>query len=168
MRDDRLKWTAQPAEFAPISCDGVTVSVCDVGAQHLISGPRVEAGAGWPDMVAGAIYNLTVRRDMVLAVGTAPRNTGWDARRQEAVSDVSDGYRVFEISGPDSMKLLCRGAEIDIDLPSASVARMMWGMSIMLYRFEDASTFRLHAERGYALALHQALCSAAAYLDNDH
>lgn len=164
MRDDRMKWAALPETFLPVTRDRVAVTSCDVGRQYLVSGISAVAhgnASGWPDVVTNRAYRLQISRDQSLHVGGDAQPAGWQADVSLAVSDMSDGYHVFQVSGPAAFDLLCRGAELDLQMLSHSVARQLWGMHVLLYRHTSDSTYRLHVERGFAMALFTALARAA-------
>ena len=143
----------------------VSLSSSHVGHQYVVSGLSIDAteniaAGGWPDVITGREYALHLARDRVLQVGGAPRATGWDPERGQAVSDMTDGYCVFTLAGERAFDVLCRGAELDLRQQSRSVARLLWGMQVFLYRHETDTTFRLHIERSDAQSLYLALRTA--------
>lgn len=157
MRDDRHKWTPAGADALPLEIRGCRVSSVLPMRQTLMSGPGVlrtfkGALAGWPDIVSQDSYALRLRRDRLLVVNGPQAREGWDAAAHQAVSDVSDGYTVFELSGPSALHLLQHGAELSLEVPSDSVVRQIFGLSAMLYRYDAPDQFRLHISRGNAEA----------------
>lgn len=164
MRDDRMKWAPLPDTFLTAARDRVTIAPRHVGFQYLVSGLSVVSDGshiGWPEVCVRPDYTLSIRRDQILRVGCVQQATGWIAETGQAVSDMSDGYQVFEVSGPKAFDVLSRGAELDLSLASASTARALWGVSTLLYRHGNDTTFRLHVERSYAMGLYMALVTAA-------
>lgn len=163
MRDDRHKWQPVPDEFPPLTYATVSVSVCNVGHQYLLSGLSVSTHntGSWPSILQGEKYTLRLRRDQILEVGGTGRDTGWHSDHAFAVSDMTDGYQVISVSGTGAFDLLCRGAELDLNIASGSVARHLWDFSALLYRYEHAQSYRIHIERSNANALYWALEAAA-------
>ena len=164
MRDDRMKWTALPEVFLPVRRDGVVITPRDIRRQYLVSGVSTGThgdSAEWPDVVEGDAYAVRISRDQSLRAGGDAIPTGWQAKTLQAVSDMSGGFQVFDVTGPLAFDTLCRGAELDLNLPSPSVARRLWGMRVLLYRHGNDTTFRLHVERSFAMPLYAALITAA-------
>lgn len=164
MRDDRGKWDALRSDNDPIDINGVTIRSLSVKRQTLVSGvdilTKYHGSFGWPDLANGDNYALTVRRDRVLLVNHAPApQDGWHEDLGHAVSDASDAYAIYEISGPNAFDLLKRGGEVSMDFASPSVARLMFGMGVFLYRFGDARTYRLHVASAQRLTMQQSLYS---------
>ncbi len=162
MRDDSGKWDRLPPVDAVIDAPGVVIRRVAVVRQVLISGPDVLAQVDgpmveWPGVVEAESYALSLRRDRVLWVNGPEMAEGWDAARNWAVSDVSDGYEVIEIAGTGALALLCRGAEVSLDQPSRSVARLLFGLGAFLYRAGDVQTYRAHVGRAQAAAFWKAL-----------
>ncbi|GHG92313.1 hypothetical protein [Pseudodonghicola xiamenensis] len=157
MRDDSHKWDVPQNFSAPLAGPGVTISRIIPDRQTLISAPdilaRTPGAAGWPDRAAGDSYTLCLRRDRVLEVNGPARTDGWDG--QQAVSDITDGLTIFEITGPRAMELIRRGAEISDALPSRSAVRQAFGLEVILCRRQDA--LRLHVARTEAQALRKQL-----------
>jgi hypothetical protein len=154
MRDDRHLWTPPARLTDPLDLGGVTLMQVDVGRQVMISGGAIgRDGVGWPDVALGDVYRVALRRDRVVEVGGAERTDGWDAKAGEAVSDISDGFEVFEMSGPNALDVLQRGTEITTDQASASVARVLFGLGVWVYRHGNENTFRLHVARAQSEAL---------------
>ena len=164
MRDDRLKWAPVPDPLEAISGEAVSLAPCHVGRQYLVSGVSIATQdafvGGWPTVITGEDYTLRIARDQVLQVGCTSRTTGWDAETSHALSDMTDGFEVFEVTGARAIDVLQRGAELDLNHSSRSVARDLWGMRVLLYRHGSEETFRLHIERSHAHALYQALRSS--------
>lgn len=154
MRDDRHLWTPPARLTDPLELGGVTLVQVNVGRQVMISGVGIGAdGIGWPEVASGDVYRIALRRDRVVAVGGPVRADGWDMDAAQAVSGISDGFEVFELSGPNAMGVLQRGTEITIDQVSSSVARVLFGLGVWVYRHGNETTFRLHASRAQSEAL---------------
>ena len=168
MRDDRRKWTPVPDHYAPLNSATVTVAPCSPGRQTLISGATILQNAGpaigWPDISGAGPYTLCLTRDQVLEVEGGARASGWDAASGRAISDVTDGYLVFDVSGVGGLDLLSTGGEISLQDSSRSVVRRLWGMDVLLYRYMDPHRFRLHVTRSLAAALYHRLGTQVATL----
>ncbi|GAW35008.1 hypothetical protein RA2_02066 [Roseovarius sp. A-2] len=167
MRDDSEKWDVPQ----PIDCvhkaNGITLAPATLSRQVLFSGPSVLAQteqpiASWPDIVAAHSYALSIRRDRVLQVNGPAASEGWHGDTCQAVTDASDAYAVFDISGERSLEVLKRGAELSLDVPSKSVARILFNLGVFLYRYEAETKFRIHVASGHAEALVRSLKVAIA------
>ena len=157
MRDDRHKWNPQVAHHDPFVISDVTLREVSLSRQIMVSGPRVRDdlahAIGWPAIASGETYCLSLRRDRVLVVYGLQMLTGWDSTTEQAVSDVTDGFRVFDLSGARALAVLRRGAELSLHVPSASAARLVFGLNCILYRYATDDLFRIHVARGYGEAL---------------
>lgn len=155
MRDDSKKWDPSGVWGAIETADGLTVSPIQLARQTLISGCDVLAQtqhpvAVWPDIVTAETYALPLRRDRILLVNGPFTAEGWHEDSAQAVSDASDGYAVFEMSGKSAVAALRRGTELRFDVQSGSVARMLFGLNVLLYRFGADDRFRIHIARSQA------------------
>ncbi|MEM7209099.1 MAG: hypothetical protein AAF434_14850 [Pseudomonadota bacterium] len=164
MRDDRHRWPATADFNAPIDLGSATLTPVPLTRQTLVSGPDVRAQInqaliGWPDIVENDSYAIACRRDRIMRINGPDAREGWDAANNQAISDASDAYAVFDLTGTDAMDLLKRGAEISLQSPSKSVARILFGLGVFLYRVGD-KVFRLHVARCDADALVGLLKSA--------
>jgi len=145
------------------------VTQLPIKRQVLISGVNALAASqltrvGWPGDVntdRTDRYALVLRRDRLLEINGEQRIDGWDDTSQCAVSDVTDGYVVFEISGSGAQDLLKQGGFINTDQPSPSVARQLFGQSVLLYR-TNALSYRLHINRMFAQSLRDQIRSRTA------
>ena len=158
MRDDAHRWTPPPGLAEQTDLGGATLGVAILPRQTLISGTNVRQNSplplvGWPDIATGDTYRITLRRDRVVEVGGNARHEGWNAETGEATSDITDGWSVFDLSGPRAIDILKRGTEVSLNEPSASVARKLWGFDVWLYRYEAEDRFRLHIARALDEAL---------------
>lgn len=88
MRDDRHRWTPQSAHFDPIMIGAVTLQEIKLNRQIMVSGPAVRdtfgPATGWPAVVSGDSYTLSLRRDRVLIVNGPAMAAGWDAAQDQA------------------------------------------------------------------------------------
>lgn len=169
MRDDRHRW-AVPADRSVIKeIGGATLQEVMPARQTLISGIAVRETEApliaWPDVVITERYSLSLRRDRVLIVNGPPMADGWSDKTQRAVSDMTDGYRMFDLRGKTALQALQRGAEIDLSTPSASVARQLFGMNCLIYRIDHPTDYRIHVARaqGDALWDHIIVATQAAF-----
>ena len=162
MRDDSQKWDAPGTIDATELAQGLMVEPVTLTRQTLISGVDIlgqtdHPVVAWPDMVTEQVYALTLRRDRMLLVNGPEVAEGWHENTAQAVSDVSDGHAVFDICGPTALATLKRGAEVRLDVPSASVARLLFGLNVFLYRFGEENRFRIHVPRSQTEALLRSL-----------
>ncbi|MEB8385637.1 hypothetical protein OO012_00230 [Rhodobacteraceae bacterium KMM 6894] len=162
MRDDSNKWDIpQPTNYEYTE-NGITLASVPLARQTLISGPNILTQteppiAAWPDIVTSDCYALPIRRDRVLLVNGPPLSQGWHDETRQAVSDASDAYAVFDINGERSLEVLKRGAELSLNVPSRSVARILFGLGVFLYRYDNESRFRIHVASGQTEALIRSL-----------
>ncbi|MCZ4351221.1 hypothetical protein O4H61_01695 [Roseovarius aestuarii] len=167
MRDDSQRWDAPlPPDYAH-SAKGITLTRTTLARQVVVSGPRVLTQiegpvAEWPGIVTGQSYALCLRTDRVLLVNGPPLSEGWHEGTDQAVSDASDAYAVVDISGPRSLEVLTRGAELSLQHPSKSVARLLFGLGVFLYRHDSEDRFRIHVPSSQADALIQSIKGAMA------
>lgn len=161
MRDDRHKWHALNSFSHPLTAPGVTITRIAAKRQTVISGPRVltqqPAALGWPDIARGESYSLALRRDRLLIVNGDPLRDGWHANDQLAVSDATDAYMILQLEGPGALEILKQGAALDPARASASTARLLFGIGVLIYRYEHENCFRLHVPSAMAQALWQNL-----------
>lgn len=155
MRNDTARWTPP----GPLSMEAPGVRVCEapLPRQVYISGTGVldrfeHERVEWPDIAAGETYALSLRRDRVLYVGDPGLAPGYHPGGL-ALTDVTDGYHVLDVTGPNALDLLRRGAELRLDRPSRSVMRRVFGIDILLYRRGGELSFRLHIPRAHAQAV---------------
>ena len=96
---------------------------------------------------------LFVRRK---AVQAHPEALGWSTDNV-AVTDVSDGFLLFDVSGPSALDVMALGADYDFAStaarPNESAAMLFAGLKVSIARI--AGGWRLHIERSYAAALWQ-------------
>jgi len=157
MRDDTALWDAPRDPTEPIDLGPAQLTPVQLTRQTLVSGPDVLHQTDlplveWPDAAPSGPYALTLRRDRLLLVNGPEAPDGWNDATRQATSDVTDAYSVFDLTG-DALPLLGRGAEISPDIPSRSVARLLFGLGVFLYRLDNATTYRLHVPRAHTEAL---------------
>ena len=171
MRDDSDKWDAPDALTGPHAENGVVLTPVSLTRQTLISGPRVLSRPDWPivtwpDIAPTAPYALSMRRDRVLLIEGPDMPDGWNGETERAISDASDAYAVFDISGDRAFEVLQRGAELRLDSDSKSVARLLFGFGVFLYRVNTADRFRIHVPSSQAGSLVCALKPALSAIGN--
>lgn len=162
MRNDSNKWDAPAALTVGHTENGVALTPIELTRQTLISGPRVLSQAdwsivGWPGIAPTPPYALSLRRDRVLLVDGPDMAEGWQEDTQRAISDASDAYSVFDVSGDRAFEVLQRGAELRLDAESKSVARLLFGIGVLLYRVNTEDQFRIHVASSHAEALVKSL-----------
>ena len=171
MRDDRSKWTPAEPLTEPLLLNGAELVQVSVPRQTLISGVSVLSGVtpahGWPEIATGDLYRIALRRDRVVEVGGPKQPDGWHPDRQEAISDVSEAFTVFEISGRGAFDLLKRGTELSLEQPSKSVVRKLFGFDFWLYRYGAADRFRLHIAHPYCEAFKATLKAVSAVMPEE-
>ena len=161
MRDDTANWPAPVADGLTWQTDGIALRHLPLTRQTLVSGPDVLAAfpdaAGWPTPAAtGASYAVALRRDRLLLVNDDTLHPSWDAQQHRAVTDMSGGLMVFELSGARASDLLLRGAEMTA---SRSTLRLWAGLEVILYTHgtEPTPAVRIHVERARAETLVETL-----------
>jgi hypothetical protein len=169
MRDDSKRWLPPRSQDSKVEAPDLIINEISMSRLIMVSGPdalrQTElALAEWPAVVTETSYALSLRRDRVLEVEGPARPDGWDTAKNIAVSDVTDGFANFELSGQNAMNILRRGAEVDLGTPSRSVARLMFGFGVFLYRHGSDTRFRLHVPSAHRDAMWHALEDTAAHL----
>lgn len=173
MRDDSHKWPAFASSPVAIAFGSCQLTPVLPERQMLMSGPSVfaqvtEPLVGWPDVAPQAAYALGLRRDCVLVVNGAEVQVGWDHAAGVAVSDATDAFAVFDLTGPDALDLLRHGAELSYGQSSKSVARRLFGLDVLLYRVEaPLAGYRIHVAAALRDALVSQLCAAASGADGN-
>lgn len=162
MRDDSARWNA-PSSLDYAS-DDLSVTEVTLPSQIWVSGTDVlqiykDKLVSWPDIVAAQNYALALRRDRLLLVGAAQPLSGFNIQPGHATSDVSDAYKVIDISGKRAFNRLRHGAELNLDKPSASVMRRAFGVDVLLYRVGTDARFRVHVPRALMQSVFQQLIS---------
>ncbi|WP_163026005.1 hypothetical protein [Chachezhania antarctica] len=168
MRDDTHKWDA-PFPASSVLTGEVDGKACRVSSANmhrltLISGSGVQTSSelpliGWPEIAPDGPFALSLRRDRILEVNGPARTDGWDELKSLAISDMTDGYHAFSVDGPGALGLLHRGADVFAETPSASVARLIFGLPALVYRTGETA-FSLVFTRAQAVAAYSALSTA--------
>lgn len=164
MRNDTARW--ETPGLIGVTKDGLTIAEVPGLRQHWVSGTDVltryaDQRIGWPDIAPSDKYALALRRDRVLLVGDTDLLPGYSDETGLAVSDVSAGWRVIDISGPGAFECLRHGAELNLHQPSRSVMRRVFGANVMLYRVHNPAHFRVHVERASAQGFFRDLTQVA-------
>lgn len=171
MFDFGRKWTPVPDwERAVIDEAGVKVTALTQLHELMVSGD-IEAGLaslcagvhaqGPEGRVQGEPYALRLARDRVLLVAATSQpglRTGWHGAGF-AVSDLTGGHVVFEITGPVASDLLAQGVYHPLEGRTGSVLSRIAGLTVAVYAREDAGTWRVHVERAMAAYLWQWLAA---------
>lgn len=149
MRDDAGKWDSVSGNRAVLSAHDVSITQIQPQRQTIISAVAAMEQtslplAAWPGRIAHHEYALVLRRDRILEVNGPKRNYGWDESNASAVSDMTCGYGVLCVSGTSALPLLSRGGFVDVDEASGSVARVLFGMHVLLYQHKKQDQFRIH------------------------
>lgn len=165
MLDRGLFWSPVPDwSHADIRHDGLSVRAVAPQAAWLVSGNLSafleRRGVHLGD--AGERYALRLAPDRLLFVsmGSVDDATfGWSDGC--AITDVSDGYVLLDITGPAAPDLMRLGALHDFETRSetASAAMLFAGKRVILARIPQG--WRLHVERPDATAIWQCLQRAA-------
>ena len=166
MLDRGLFWSPVPDwSRAGIRHDGLSIAALAPQAAWLVSGDLAGSlerrGARFGDAVER--YALRLAPDRLLFVsmdGAADGVTfGWSDGC--AVTDVSDGYVLLDITGPAAPELMRLGALHDFEARSdtASASMLFAGQRVVLARIQQG--WRLHVERPDAAAIWQWLQRAA-------
>lgn len=166
MRDDRSRWPAPVADEIPLDLVGAQLQPVHGLTQTLISGADVRNQTGlpvlaWPDSPTTDSYAISLRRDRILCIGNTPFDEGWHSDKELAVSDMSDGYTVFDLVGDGALDLLNRGGDVSKTEASASVVRMLFGLGVFLYCDPSTEGFRIHVSSVHDSALISHLRSVA-------
>lgn len=151
MRNDTAQWPAPLPSDLYWQAGGLSLNRLPPARQTLISGMDVlEAfgpATGWPERAEGDSYTVALRRDRVLRVNGPEMAEGWNAQTARAVTDMTEGYALFELRGERCGDLLLRGAEM---LPSRSAMRLWAGLEVILYHHGTDGTVRIHIARARA------------------
>jgi heterotetrameric sarcosine oxidase gamma subunit len=141
---------ADPAVHAP----GVTVRALDLPGQFLVTGGPAVA----PNTRAEVDpYRMWLAPDRTLVVCERSH-----AQPEGAfVSDLTDGFAVFEIAGPRAAELIAASATLDAATfaPGRCAQTLFGGVKVLLYAYGDG--FRIHAERPFAAFLLEWFSQAA-------
>lgn len=140
------------------------IAVAHAGTIWLVSGDLAKFlarhhdgadGIGPRGTIAGDRYALRLAPDRLLFVGDATTQAmlGWND--DIATTDVSDGFLLFDITGPAAPDVMAMGAEYDFAskpaLPTESAVMLFAGLKVSIARI--AGGWRLHVERPHAATL---------------
>ena len=168
MLDRGLFWSPVPDwSRAAIQHEGLSIDAVAPQAAWLVSGNLAafleRRGVRFGD--AGERYALRLAPDRLLFVSMDGAATdgvmfGW-SEDGCAVTDVSDGYVLLDITGPAAPELMRLGAlhEFEAKSDTASASMLFAGHSVVLARTQQG--WRLHVERSHAAAVWQWLRRAA-------
>jgi heterotetrameric sarcosine oxidase gamma subunit len=168
MRDRGLFWSPVPDwSRASIQHEGLNIAAVVPQAAWLVSGNLLafleRRGVRFGD--AGGRYALRLAPDRLLFVAVDGAATdgvtfGW-SEDGCAITDVSDGHVLLDITGPAAPELMRLGALHDFEATSdtASAAMLFAGQRVILARIQQG--WRLHVERPNAAAIWQWLQRAA-------
>lgn len=169
MRNDTTNWDAPHARDAAITAPGITIQQVQLKRQTTVSGVDVLhyfcPATGWPDVARGPSYAVALRRDRVLLLDGPPLTDGWNDKTGHAVSDMTGGYAVIDLSGEAVHDVLKRGADINPNIRSGSAARLFAGIGVILYHFDAPMRLRLHVSAAQRDTLWQTLESYVRRMD---
>jgi heterotetrameric sarcosine oxidase gamma subunit len=165
MRDRGLFWSPVPDwSQAILRPDGLSIVAMAPRAAWLVSGNLAafleRRGVRVGD--AGQRYALRLAPDRLLFVsmdGSEDVTFGWSDGC--AITDISDGFVLFDIAGLAALNLMQLGALHDFERRSdtASASILFAGQRVILARIQQG--WRLHVERPNAAAIWQWLQRAA-------
>jgi heterotetrameric sarcosine oxidase gamma subunit len=179
MPDRGLFWSPVPDwSRADIHHEGLGITALSAGAAWLVSGdlsrflelrnlscvgPRETCGQGTYALRLAPERLLFVSRDGEQSVRLQGGEAwGW-SDDGVAITDVSDGFVLFDVVGPAAPNLMALGAAYDFAAkpagPAESASMLFAGLRVAVARILPG--WRLHIERPYATALWQWLQHAA-------
>lgn len=147
---------------ASIRRPGLDIAVASAPTIWLVSGDLAKflaqhdgpAYIGPRDTIAGD-YALRLAPDRLLFVSNRAVQTSSGWSDGVATTDVSDGYLLFDVTGPAALEVMAMGAEYDFTakpvLPTESATMLFAGLKVSVARL--AGGWRLHIERPHAAAL---------------
>jgi heterotetrameric sarcosine oxidase gamma subunit len=168
MRDRGLFWSPVPDwSHASIRHDGLSIAAVAPQAAWLVSG-NLAAFLEWRGVrfgEAGDRYALRLAPDRLLFVSVEDAAAdgatfGW-SEAGYAITDVSDGFVLLDITGPAALDLMRLGTLHDFEVKpdTASAAMLFASQRVILARIQQG--WRLHVERPHATAIWQWLQRAA-------
>lgn len=162
MRNLAEKWSQAPDwQDAVIEVPGLKIGSVSGLHQRLVSGDL----AAWAEasgfdgtavgafgMAEGGRYTVRLARDRLLAVSTTPLGIamGWHSQGF-AVTQISAGLHIFDVSGEAVDAFAARGTTLDPQEVGASAALSFAGIEAIVYRHGTA--LRIHVDRGLAAYL---------------
>ena len=160
MHDPAAIWTPEPDwSSAQISREGwqarpvaglhqtLLSGALDRAAEALAPGPP---GIGLWDVAERLPCLVRIARDRGLLVAESPASIADGWHDGWAASDMTDGWRVLEVSGPAAEEIVREGTAADLEASSPSAAVRFAGLvGVLVYR-TGAGTVRLHVDRSFA------------------
>lgn len=162
MADRETKWPRLPdlpakrldiPGLAVRNVGGLTQILASGDLSAVASRAGVDAdGVGALGLATGGAYSIRMARDRLLIVAETalPLAPGWNADGF-AVTDMSGAFDVFELDGPRGEDVVAAATSLPVaggTSPSATI--VFAGVSACLYRYGEATTLRLHVERGHS------------------
>ena len=174
MRNDTANWKKPADTLQQLKTGSLHVREVVGIRQTMVSVPAPQKEAlsgglpliGWPEIAPETDYALSLRRDRVLRIGGPVLQDGWNCDARLAVSEMTTGLAVFDISGADAPALLKRGAALDVRNSSASCAWLFAGFDILICQYQTTGTFRVHVARGLSHAFFETLSAFADQLSD--
>lgn len=164
MPDRGRFWSPAPDwSRAELRGEGLHIAAVPAAAMCLVSGDLAGfldrhcdglACGGPRDICDPSRYALRLAPDRMLLVGGRPPGAvGWSDGA--ALTDVSDGFVLIDVTGPAAREVMALGAAYDFDsdraLPAESATMIFAGLKLSVAR--TRSGWRLHVERSLAAAL---------------
>lgn len=165
MRDRGAYWTAVP-EWSEAKLERADIRIEAVAAPKqilTISGDieaflsrRAVLPLGPRNVADGPDYALRLAPDRVLYISETPELRDLSGSELGyAVADMTDGFIVFDVSGPGCLALLQQGTSYDLTAtdtrPNESANIVFGGLRVAIV--QRPGGWRLHVERPYATAL---------------
>jgi heterotetrameric sarcosine oxidase gamma subunit len=167
MPDRGLFWSPVP-DWSRVSIrhDGLSIAAVAPQAAWLVSGNLAafleRRGVRFGDAGDRYVLRLAPDRLLFVSIGVPSDDAtfGW-SEDGCAISDVSDGYVLLDITGPGAAELMRLGALHDFEAKpdTGSAAMLFAGQRVILARIQQG--WRLHVERPNAAAAWQWLQRAA-------
>lgn len=133
------KWVPVPEMGSLLHGEGVTARIVQSPRRVLVSGDL----AAFAQVCSAP--SLRLARDRTLVVGEVDLASGWH-EAGFAVSDLTAGLALVELSGPGVVHLSAKATTTDLTNPGPSKAVTFAGMPVVLAM--QAETLGLHVERG--------------------
>lgn len=150
------KWAPMPEVGSEITKAGVTARTVDGPEHSLVSGDLAAFSR-----ISGIELSATLRlaRDRILVPGRTGLAPGWHAEGF-ALSDLSAGLAMIELSGPGLASLVAKATTADLKATGPSQTISFAGIPVVLD--PKGETLGLHVERGLLAYLWTWLAAALA------